>query len=142
VSLVLLLEDVALDVGLLVAHFDVDRAGAALRARLLELALGLARQRDLAGRRDTSALAGGLAGAMRAAQVREQLELGLVADQRLWTGDLDARGLQLYEQPVDRDLQDFGKLSNGDVRHSVSSSAPGLEPDFARLHDELASLFG
>ena len=47
---VLLFEHVALDVGLLAAHFDVHRARAALRARLLELALRLARQRDLARR--------------------------------------------------------------------------------------------
>ena len=50
VLLVLLFENVALDVGLLVADFDVHRARAALRARLLELALRLARQRDLARR--------------------------------------------------------------------------------------------
>ena len=55
---------------------------------------------------------------MRAAQVREQLELGLVADQGLGAFDLDARGLQLHQQPVDRDLQDFGKLSNSDVGHN------------------------
>ena len=54
---------------------------------------------------------------MRAAQVREQLELGLVADQRLRAFDLDARGLELHEQPVDRDLQDFSKLCNGDIGH-------------------------
>ena len=54
---------------------------------------------------------------MRAAQVREQLELGLVADHGLWAFDLDARGLQLHQQPVDRDLQDFSKLCNGDVGH-------------------------
>ena len=139
--LVLLFENVALDVGFLVANFDVHRARATLRARLLELALRLARQRDLARRGGAGGLAG-LGGAMRAAQVREQLELGLVADQRLGACDLDSRGLELHEQPVDRNLQDFGKLCNGDIGHKFSSGATGFEPDLASLHDELAGLFG
>src|SRR6185503_4784642 len=92
VLLVLLLEDIALDVGLLVAHLDVHGACTSLRARLLELALGLARQRDLARRRGTRGLAGGFGDAVRPPQVGEQLELGLVADQRLGAGDLNARG--------------------------------------------------
>ena len=46
----LLLEHVALDVGALLAHLDVDRAGAALAARELELALRFAVQRDAARR--------------------------------------------------------------------------------------------
>ena len=44
----LLLEHVALDVGALLAHLDVDRARAALVARELELALRLAVQSDAA----------------------------------------------------------------------------------------------
>ena len=79
---------------------------------------------------------------MRAAQMREQLELGFVADERLGAFDLDSRGLELHEQPVDRDLQDFGKLCNGDIGHRSSSGATGFEPDLARLHDELAGFFG
>ena len=79
---------------------------------------------------------------MRAAQMREQLELGFVADQRLGAGDLDSGGLELHEQPVDRYLQDLGKLRNGDIGHRFSSGATGFEPDLACLHDELAGFFG
>src|SRR6186713_2577573 len=121
--LVLLFENVALDIGFLVANFDVHRACAPLRARLLELALRFACERDLARRGGTGGLAG-LGGAVRAAQMREQLELGLVADQRLGAGDLDSRRLELHEQPVDRNLQDFSKLCNGDIGHKFPQARP------------------
>ena len=141
--LVLLFENVALDVGLLVANFDVHRAGAPLRAGLLQLALRFARERDLARRGGARGLAR-LGGAVRAAQMREQFEFGVITDERLGAIDLDSGGLELHEQPVDRDLQDFSKLCNGDIGHKSpnASGATGFEPDLAGLHDELAGLFG
>src|SRR5580658_101423 len=80
---VLLLEHVALHVGAAAPYLDIDGAGAALRARQLQLALRLALQGDLAGR---AAL---LVTAMGLAQVRQQFELGLVTDAGVGTLDLD-----------------------------------------------------
>src|SRR5205823_432697 len=95
----LLLEHVALDVGAFAAHLDIDGARAPLRAGELQLALGLAPEGDLARR----AVAVGVA-PVAAAQVREQLEFGVVADARVRTGHLDARLIELYQQPVHRHL--------------------------------------
>ena len=136
----LLLEHVALDVGALLAHLDVDRARAALGARELELALRLALQRDLARR----GIALALAAAVAAAQVRQQLELGIVADAVVGAVDLDAGLIELHEQPVDRHLQDLGKLGNGTSAIAIRTLRPltRLEPGRARRHDELAGFFG
>jgi hypothetical protein len=58
-----------------------------------------------------SVMRGGvLALAVGAAQVREQLELGVLADRVLRATDGDPRLLELREQPVDGYLQDVGKL--------------------------------
>src|SRR5207253_6852909 len=73
-----LFQHVALDVGTLAAHLDVDGAGAPLGARQLQLALGLALERDAARRAVAVRLA-----PVAAAQVRQQLELGVVADARI-----------------------------------------------------------
>jgi len=61
----LLFENVALDVGPLSTHFDIDCASAALRARKLEFLLRLALESDLARRRISV-----VATAMAAPQVR------------------------------------------------------------------------
>src|SRR6202030_4539166 len=79
----LLLQHVALDVGALAAHLDIEGARAPLHAGELQLALGLAPEGDLARR----AVAIGVA-AVAAAQVREQLEFGVVADARVRTRHL------------------------------------------------------
>ena len=79
---VLLLEHVALDVGALDAHFDADGARAALRAGQLQFALRLALERDARRRRAGR----GRAAAVAAAQVRQQLELGVLADQVIGAG--------------------------------------------------------
>ena len=78
--LALLFENVALDVGFLVANFDVH-VRARPCARLLEFA-ATARQRDLAWR-GTPACFAGLSRAVRPAQMREQFELGLIANECL-----------------------------------------------------------
>ncbi len=54
---------------------------------------------------------------MGAAQVREQLHLGVVADARVRAFHLDAGLVELHEQPIDRHLQDFSKLGDGYVCH-------------------------
>src|SRR6185437_60074 len=106
-------EHVALDIGALAAHFHVDGAGAALIAGELELLLGLALERD-------AARSGARLMAMAAAQVRQQLELGLLADAILRPGDTDARLVELGDQPVDRHFQHIGKLGNRYFSHSFS----------------------
>ena len=124
VLLVLLFENVALDVGLLVTHLDVHRARAALGARLLELALCLARQRDLARRRHTGrGLARGFGAPCERRRCVSSSSFASSLMNAWRAGDLDAGGLQLHQQPVDGDLQYFGKLRNGDVRHADSSGA-------------------
>jgi hypothetical protein len=73
----LFLEHIALDVGALDAHLDVDGARPALGAGQLQFALRLALERDARRRRAFS----GRTAAVAAAQVRQQLELRVLADQ-------------------------------------------------------------
>jgi hypothetical protein len=108
----LLLEHVALDVVAGAANLDTHGAGAPLGAGELELALRLALEGDLARR----AVALGLA-AVAAAQVRQELQLGIVADAILGPFDLDAGLIELHQQPVDRHLEDLRELGNGHFRH-------------------------
>ena len=110
---VLLLEHVSLDVGALDAHFHTHRAGASLSAGQFQLTLGLALERD-AGRRRAAA---GRTAPVAAAQMRQQLELGVLADQVVGSGDADTGLIKLRQQLVDRHLERLGKLANGDVSH-------------------------
>src|SRR5207248_555390 len=91
---------------------------APLRAGELQLALGLAPEGDLARR----AVAVGVA-PVAAAQVREQLEFGVVADARVGTGHLDARLIELHQQPVHRHLENLGKLGNAHFGHRLEPSS-------------------
>ena len=100
----LLLQHVALDVRLLLTHLDADRARTALGARELQLALRLALERDLARR------ARRIVAAVGAAQMREQLHLLVVADACVGALHLDARLIELHQQPIDRHLQHFSEL--------------------------------
>jgi len=111
----LFLEHVALDVVARAAHLDAHGTGAPLVARELQLALGLALERDLAWR----AIAAGILAAMRATQVREEFQLRIVGNARVGSGHLDARLVELRQQPVDRHLQHLGKLRNGHFRHKL-----------------------
>src|SRR5690606_8521325 len=113
----LLLEHVALDVRALLANLDVDRARAALRRRKLEFALRLALERDAARR----GIAGFLA-AVRLAQMRQQLELRILADRAFGARDLDTCLVELRKQPVDRHLQYLGKLRDRNFCHSLFPS--------------------
>ena len=83
----------------------------------LQLALRLALERDAAGRRAFAAAA------VAATQVRQQLELGVLADHVLRTGDGDAGLIELCDQAVHRHLQYVGELSNGYVSHMSSTCA-------------------
>ena len=114
----LLLEHVALDVGALAAHFDVDRARLAHRGGDLDLALRLAPERDLARRTAVLGLAVGFA------QVRQELVLGILADAVLGTERPDAGLLKLRQKFVDGDLQDLGELLDRDVGHLSTSARP------------------
>ena len=108
----LLLEHVALDVGALGADLDADGARLALRRGDLELGLGLALERDAARRGGLVVLA------VRPAQVRQQLVLGVLADRVGCSAYPDAGLLELREQLVDRYLQDLGELCDGDISHA------------------------
>ncbi len=121
----LLLEHVALDVGAFAADLHIDGPGAALDARQLQLALGLALESDLAGRGIAVVLA-----PVAAPQMRQQLELRIVADAVVGTRHLDACLVELHEQPVDRHLQHLGELRNryfchGQNPHTRCPSAAG-----------------
>ena len=119
----LILEDLALDVGALAAHLDIHRSCAALRARELEFRLRLAAQRDLARRRVRL----GVIAPVAAAQVREQLVLGILADHVIRTADPDAGLIELLKQPVDRHLQHLGELRDGYICHAAAPK-PWLLP--------------
>src|SRR5690606_16355401 len=56
------------------------------------------------------------------AQMRQQLELRILADRVVGALDLDTRLVELHEQPLDRHLEDFGKFRDGDFRHYFSSA--------------------
>ena len=110
----LILEHLALDVGALAAHFDVDGARAALRARELQLRLRLAPQGDLARR----GVGLRVVAAVAAAQMRQQLVLRILADHVLGAVDLDPGLVELLQQPVDRHLQHLGELRDCYICHT------------------------
>ena len=113
----LILEHLALDVGALAAHLDIDGARAALRARELQLRLRLAAQRDLARR----GVGLRVVAAVAAAQMRQQLVLRILADHVLGAVDLDPGLIELLQQPIDRYLQHLGELRDRYICHTASS---------------------
>ncbi len=118
------LENVPLDVGPLLAHLDADRPRAALTARQAQLALRASFQSDLPGRcLDVLSLA-----TVRAAQVREQLQLRIVTDQRIGPTILDAGLGELRQQAVDGYLQHLGELSDRDIGHNLLRSPAVIRP--------------
>src|SRR5690606_21027609 len=113
----LLLEHIALHIGALTTHLHADRARASLAAGKLQLTLRLALQGDARRGRRRRVLA-----PMRSAQVRQQLELRILADLVLGALDLDSRLVELHEQPLDRHFEDFGKFCDRYFRHYLSSA--------------------
>ncbi len=142
-SLDLLLEYVALHVGTLHAHLDVDGTRTTGTAGELNFALLLALQRDLARRCHGAGFLAGLP--VTTAQMTQQLELGLVADLVGRSCHLDAGLIELHEQLLDRNLQHLGELGNCYVCHLSRPPRPSAvtrgEPVLAGLHDELAGFF-
>ena len=117
----LLLDFLALHVSALDAHLDVHRTSTPGAARELQLALRLALQSDLARCAGRGGVFLGLA--VAATQMRQQLELGFVTDPVFGSCYLDPGLVELQQQLVDRDLEDFGKLRNGYVGHQLRPSA-------------------
>src|SRR5450631_2373417 len=112
----LILKDFALHVGALAAHLDIHRSRTALRACEFQLRLRFAAQRNLARR----CIALGLVVTVTAAQVRQQLMLGVFADHVFSAVDFDAGLIQLLQQPIDRNLQHLSELSDGYICHTCS----------------------
>jgi len=108
----LLLEDVTIDVSPLRTDFDVHCARTALPAGEPDFLLGFAIERNPAGRGIAP-----LTAAVAAAQMSEELQLGIIADAIVRAGYFDARLIELHEQPIDRHLQYLGKLGNGYFCH-------------------------
>src|SRR5690606_21810931 len=88
-----------------------------LAAGKLQLTLRLALQGDARRGRRRRVLA-----PMRSAQVRQQLELRILADLVLGALHLDSRLVELHEQPLDRHFEDFGKFCDRYFRHYLSSA--------------------
>jgi hypothetical protein len=107
----LLFEHATVEVGLLAANLDVDHACTALRRGDFDFALGLALQRDFAGRSRA------LLAAVRTAQERQELHLGVVADHVIRAGDPNPGFIELRQQPLDGYFQYLGKLANSHIRH-------------------------
>ncbi len=112
----LLLEHVALDVGPLAADLDVDRARTTLRAGKLELRLRLALERNAPGR---GVACGRVRLPVAATQIRQQLELRIVADRVFRATDLDTGLVELRKQFLDRYLQNLGELCNCHICHTL-----------------------
>jgi hypothetical protein len=75
----------------------------------------------------------------------QELELRIVTDAIVRAGHLDARLIELHEQPIDRHLQDLGELGNGYFCHRLkphSASVTRVEPRGPGRHDQLAGFFG
>jgi hypothetical protein len=109
----LLLEHVALDIRPLLSNLDVDRSSASLAARELELALRFPVQSDTPRRGIGRVLA-----TVIFLQVRQQLELRILADDVIGSTDLDARLVELLHEPIDGDLQYFREIRDRDFRHA------------------------
>ena len=95
----LLLENIALDVGALTSNFDVDRPRSTLAAGQSQFRLRLALKRDPARRRGRGRR---VVLPVAATQMRQQLELGVIADRVIRTLDLDASFVELRKQLLDR----------------------------------------
>src|SRR5690606_14487636 len=76
----------------------------------------------LALQRDTPRGSGRVLAPVGLAQVRQQLELRILADLVLGALDLDPGLVELDEQPLDGDLQDFCKFRDRYFRHYLSSA--------------------
>ena len=118
----LLFEHITLDVGAFDTHLDVDRARTASGAGELDLALLLALQGDLSRRGGLVDLLAALP--VAATQMRQQLELRLVADPVVRTLDLDARLVELHQQLLDRHLEHLGELGNRYIGHGYLNRGP------------------
>jgi hypothetical protein len=120
------LDGAALDVGALLAHFDVDRlrSRAALARRNGDFADGAALERDLFGRGSRSRHGRLFLLAVRAAQEAEQLHLLGAADDLIGVGEFHSGLAELREQPVHRRAEHLGQLFDGDVRHRLSTPWP------------------
>ena len=132
----LLFEDIAFDVGALLTHLHVDRARTALAARELELAIRLAVQCD-ASRRGV----GSVRAPVILLQVRQQLELSVLADDVVGTANLDAGLVELLDEPIDGNLEYFREVRDCNFRHACSSAVLRLrlllEPMSSCRHDQL-----
>jgi hypothetical protein len=112
----LILEHFALHVGAFAAHLDIDRTRAPLRTGELELRLRFAPQGDLA----RSRIALRFIMTVAAAQMRQELVLGILADHVFRAVDFDAGLIELLQQPIDRYLQHLSELSDGYICHTCS----------------------
>jgi hypothetical protein len=108
----LLLEDITIDIGPLRTDLDIHGARTALAAGEPDFLLGFAIERNPAGRGIAA-----LTAAVAAAQMSEELQLGVIADAIVRAGYFDACLVELHEQPIDRHLQYLGKLRNGYFCH-------------------------
>ena len=104
----LLFEHITLDVGLLLANFDVHRTSTTLHAGQLELALRLALERDFAGRSITV-----VPTSVGATQMSQQFELRIIADAIVGSVHFDTCLVELYraaDRPALSGLLQTGKL--------------------------------
>jgi hypothetical protein len=128
----LFFENVALDIRALTAHLNIHCASAPLRAGQLEFLLRLALECDLARCRIAV-----VSTTVATPKVREQLELCIVADAIVRSVHFDTCLIELHEQPVNGNLENFRKLGNCYFCHRHPLLAR-FEPMGACRHDELA----
>ena len=105
----------AAHVGALLADLDIDRLGRGIATRSTgypEFALALAPQRDLLR-------AAGFFLAMAAAQRLQQFELVFVGNWIVFAGYLDTRRIQLIQQFLDADADDFRELFRCYICHVI-----------------------
>ena len=58
--------------------------------------------------------------AVASAQMSQQFVLRILADHVLRAIDFDPGLIELLKQPIDRDLQNLGELSDGNICHTCS----------------------
>jgi hypothetical protein len=121
--LCLLLEHIALDVRTLAPHLDIHRTRAALRTGQPQFRLRLALERNATRRTGCS---GAFLLAMTAAEVRQKLELRILANRVIRSADLDPGLVELRQQSLNRYLQYVCELFDGDVSHSLTPQISSL----------------
>ena len=121
----LLLENIALDVGALLANLNADRSGSSLGTGQAKLGRRFSLKRNSPWRRRSG---GRIVLAVTATQVSQQFQFRIFTDFVIRSLDLNASLVKLRKQLVDRNLQYFSKLCNCHISHILTPQTKAVTP--------------